>query len=109
MVSSAVPLRAAACRRRSGAGGVVADREPRETVMLNAARMSPGVLLGIGLGGFLDGIVLHQIGQWHNMGSARLPPLTMAAMSRNMAWDGWFHLATWLITLLGVLLLWRSG
>jgi uncharacterized membrane protein len=27
-----------------------------------------GVVLGLGLGGFIDGIVLHQIMQWHNMG-----------------------------------------
>jgi uncharacterized membrane protein len=29
--------------------------------------LSPGVLIGIGLGGFVDGIVLHQILQWHHM------------------------------------------
>jgi uncharacterized membrane protein len=28
---------------------------------------APGILLGIGLGGFVDGIVLHQILQWHHM------------------------------------------
>jgi uncharacterized membrane protein len=38
-----------------------------------------GVTLGIGLGSFLDGIVLHQIAQWHNMGSAVVPPVTMEA------------------------------
>jgi uncharacterized membrane protein len=27
-----------------------------------------GLLIGIGMGGFVDGIVLHQIAQWHNMG-----------------------------------------
>ncbi|WP_417221098.1 DUF2243 domain-containing protein [Arthrobacter sp.] len=27
----------------------------------------PGLLLGIGLGGFVDGILLHQILQWHHM------------------------------------------
>jgi uncharacterized membrane protein len=67
-----------------------------------------GVMLGIGLGGFADGIVLHQIAQWHNMGSAVLPPVTMAAMSRNMRWDGFFHLATWTITLIGVFRLWSA-
>ena len=68
-----------------------------------------GVMLGIGLGGFLDGIVLHQIAQWHNMGSAVVPPVTMEAMSRNMLWDGLFHLATWTITVVGVFLLWDVG
>jgi nucleoside-diphosphate kinase len=28
---------------------------------------APGILLGIGLGGFVDGIVLHQMLQWHHM------------------------------------------
>jgi uncharacterized membrane protein len=65
--------------------------------------------LGLGLGGFADGIVLHQILQWHNMGSAVLPPTTMQAMMQNMRWDGLFHLATWLLTLVGVLILWRDG
>ena len=26
-----------------------------------------GILLGLGLGGFFDGIVLHQVLQWHHM------------------------------------------
>lgn len=68
-------------------------------------RLSAGTVLGVGLGGFVDGIVLHQIVQWHNMGSALLPPLTMEAMSQNMMWDGLFHLATWLITVIGVYML----
>ena len=42
-----------------------------------------GIVLGLGLGGFVDGIALHQIMQWHNMGSAVLPPTTMDAMAKN--------------------------
>jgi uncharacterized membrane protein len=68
-----------------------------------------GVVIGVGMGGFLDGIVLHQIMQWHNMGSAVLRPDTMEAMKRNMTWDGWFHAATWTITLAGVWMLWRHA
>jgi uncharacterized membrane protein len=71
--------------------------------------VTPGTVLGFGLGGFADGILLHQIMQWHNMGSAVLPPTTMEAMSRNMVWDGLFHLATWLVTLAGVWMLWSRG
>jgi uncharacterized membrane protein len=69
----------------------------------------PGIILGLGLGGFADGISLHQIAQWHNMGSAKLPPLTMAAMKQNMMWDGWFHVATLLLTIGGVYLLLRDA
>jgi uncharacterized membrane protein len=72
-------------------------------------RIRAGALLGVGLGGFADGIVLHQIAQWHNMGSAVLPPNTMEAMSQNMVWDGLFHAATWVITLIGVYLLWADA
>ena len=68
-----------------------------------------GMLLGIGLGGFVDGIALHQILQWHNMLSNWLPPTTMDAMQRNMVWDGLFHALVWLVTLLGVFLLWSAA
>ena len=27
----------------------------------------PGIVIGVGLGGFVDGILLHQILQWHHM------------------------------------------
>ncbi|MBA2443949.1 MAG: DUF2243 domain-containing protein, partial [Nocardioidaceae bacterium] len=27
----------------------------------------PSLLLGVGLGGFTDGIVLHQLFQWHHL------------------------------------------
>ena len=73
-----------------------------------ASRLAPvfaGFLLGLGLGGFLDGILLHQILQWHNMLSAVDPPTTMAAMRRNMTADGAFHAATWLCTVLGLVVL----
>jgi uncharacterized membrane protein len=62
-----------------------------------------GMLIGVGMGGFVDGIVLHQIVQWHNMLSHVVPPHTMDAMRVNMTWDGLFHALTWVITLVGVL------
>jgi uncharacterized membrane protein len=73
------------------------------------AGRGPGITLGLGLGGFVDGIVLHQIAQWHNMGSAVLPPTTMEAMQRNMRWDGLFHAAVWLLTIAGVYWLLREA
>lgn len=65
----------------------------------------PGLVLGLGLGGFIDGIALHQIAQWHSMGSAVLPPDTMHAMQQNMRWDGWFHSATLLLCIAGLYML----
>lgn len=73
---------------------------------LRARARTAGILLGLGLGGFVDGIWLHQIMQWHNMLSARVPPATMPAMRVNMAADGWFHAAVWVLTVIGVFLLW---
>jgi uncharacterized membrane protein len=70
-------------------------------VGLQASKRS-GIILGLGLGGFIDGIVLHQIVQWHNMASAVVPPVTMESMRQNMRWDGFFHAAVWLLTVLGV-------
>lgn len=61
-----------------------------------------GITLGIGMGGFVDGILLHQILEWHNMGSSVLPPTTMDGMRQNMIWDGEFHAAVWVITLAGI-------
>jgi uncharacterized membrane protein len=71
--------------------------------------VSAGILLGTGLGGFLDGILLHQILQWHNMLSSVTPPTDLVAMKYNMVWDGLFHAFTWVVTLLGVSRLWAAG
>lgn len=76
---------------------------------LGRVSSTPGIVLGLGLGGFVDGIALHQIAQWHNMGSAVLPPTTMDAMKQNMVWDGLFHAAVWAATLAGVYLLLRDA
>ena len=62
-----------------------------------------GMLIGIGMGGFVDGIVLHQIARWHNILSNIVPPHTMDTMRFNMTWDGLFHALTWVITLVGIL------
>ncbi|HVG03951.1 MAG TPA: DUF2243 domain-containing protein [Burkholderiaceae bacterium] len=70
---------------------------------------APAILLGIGLGGFVDGIVLHQILQWHSMLSNLVRPSTVQAVHQNMFWDGVFHAATWIVTFVGVMLLWQSG
>ncbi len=73
--------------------------------MLSAGRPTSklaGILLGLGLGASLDGIVLHQIAQWHSMGSALVPPISVEAMRRNMTWDGMFHAASWAVILVGI-------
>ncbi|MEJ7681197.1 MAG: DUF2243 domain-containing protein [Segetibacter sp.] len=64
-------------------------------------------VLGIGIGGFIDGIVFHQILQWHEMISNKIPPVTYIAKSVNMFWDGIFHAFTLMVTITGVILLWK--
>lgn len=75
----------------------------------HGALIAAATLLGIGLGGFADGILLHQILQWHNMLSSKVPPADLATMKYNMVWDGLFHAFTWLMTAAGLALLWRAG
>lgn len=67
------------------------------------------LVLGVGLGGFLDGIVLHQLLQWHHLLSEPVPPDTVADLRLNTLADGAFHAATWVVTLVGVWLLLRSN
>ena len=56
-----------------------------------------GVFLGLGLGGFFDGIVLHQILQWHHMlTSAGYPANTLDNLQFNIVWDGIFHASTYM-------------
>ena len=71
--------------------------------------ISAGILLGVGMGGFVDGILFHQILQTHNMLSARLPPTSVVNLEVNMVWDGLFHAFTWATTAVGLFLLFRAG
>jgi len=71
--------------------------------------ISAGLFLGMGLGGFFDGILFHQILQTHNMLSASIPVVDLVSAKINMTWDGYFHAGVWVLTLLGVWLLFRAG
>lgn len=76
--------------------------------------ISAGTLLGIGLGGFVDGIVFHQLLQLHNMLSAKFPVRDLDArtlavnLEINMFWDGLFHAFCWIMTVVGLAMLWRA-
>ena len=59
--------------------------------------ISAGILFGLGLGGFFDGIVLHQVLQWHHMlTSAGYPADSVANLQVNTLWDGVFHASTYI-------------
>jgi uncharacterized membrane protein len=70
--------------------------------------VAPGLLLGMGLGGFVDGILLHQILQWHHMLSSTddNPMTTVEGLEANMLADGLFHAVTWALAVCGLALLW---
>lgn len=67
------------------------------------------LLLGVGLAGLFDGVVFHQLLQWHNMVSAVVPPADAPTLRLNAVADGLFHAVTWLVILIGVVLLWRQA
>ena len=85
-----------------------------ETRTANPAR-TPSFVLGLGLGGFVDGIVLHQLLQWHHMltgDNGGEPMDTVAGLETNTLVDGLFHMATWVLVALATVLLlnaWRRG
>src|SRR5688572_21928132 len=70
--------------------------------------VTAGIVLGIGMGGFFDGIVLHQILQWHHMVTTLYPPTTVENLELNTLLDGFFHAATYIFTAIGLVLLWRA-
>jgi uncharacterized membrane protein len=70
--------------------------------------------MGLGLGGLLDGVVLHQILQWHHMltGTGDEPADTVAGLEANTVADGFFHLATWILIAAAMVLTvraWQRG
>ncbi|MFI1169374.1 DUF2243 domain-containing protein [Streptomyces sp. NPDC020801] len=71
----------------------------------------PGIVLGVGLGGFADGILLHQLLQWHHMlsstnhdriGVKYYNPHTVSGLEMNTVWDGIFHTVCWVAVIAGL-------
>lgn len=62
-----------------------------------------GMILGMGLGGFFDGIVLHQILQWHHLVcvTEHCQPTSIEHLQRQNRQDGYFHLGTLAMTMVG--------
>ncbi|HVM24481.1 MAG TPA: DUF2243 domain-containing protein [Candidatus Limnocylindrales bacterium] len=85
-----------------GTGDTTADTRLRRPII-------GALLLGIGLGGFFDGIVLHQLLQWHHLiDHAGVPPDSVENLRLNILADGIFHAATYAFTVAGVLVLWSA-
>jgi uncharacterized membrane protein len=69
-------------------------------------RMAAG-LIGLAMGGFFDGIVLHQILQWHHLLSA-VTTGAFAELRTQILFDGVFHLLMYGVGLAGLLMLMRG-
>jgi len=80
---------------------------PAQILLSPVPLTAAATVLGIGVGGFIDGIVFHQILQWHEMLSNKIPSTTYIGKSVNMFWDGIFHAFTLVCTLVGIVLLWK--
>lgn len=76
-----------------------------------APSRAPALLLGLGLGGFVDGIVLHQVLQWHHLVSdvEAYPTTTVAGLEVNTLADGFFHLVVSAVLVVAGLALYRRG
>ncbi|MDX2215613.1 MAG: DUF2243 domain-containing protein [Oculatellaceae cyanobacterium bins.114] len=70
--------------------------------------VAAGVVLGIAFAGFFDGIVIHQVLQWHHMVTSIRPATTLANLEANTFWDGVFHIGTFVFAITGLALLWRA-
>ncbi|KIH99838.1 membrane protein [Streptomonospora alba] len=89
-------------------------RKPRSGGDRPRSLLLPGTVLGAGLGGFVDGILLHQLLQWHHMltstdqdriGLEYYDPETVSGLEMNTVWDGVFHTMCWLCVLVGLAIL----
>ncbi|MEG3438346.1 DUF2243 domain-containing protein [Pannus brasiliensis CCIBt3594] len=64
-------------------------------------------LIGVGQGGFFDGIVFHQLLQWHPLFSEVRSTVTIADLEIDTLGDGLFHLFDRIVTAIGIGYLWR--
>lgn len=93
---------------------MVSTQQARARAPRAAPPKAPAFVLGLGLGGFVDGIVLHQVLQWHHMltDTGDYPADTVAGLEANTLADGFFHLATWVLVAAATILLvraWQRG
>ncbi|MFH0522176.1 DUF2243 domain-containing protein [Streptomyces sp. M41] len=88
--------------------------EARAGIAPTVRLRGPGIVLGVGMGGFFDGILLHQLLRWHHMlsstnqdriGLRYYNPHTVSGLEMNTLWDGIFHTVCWLAVLIGLAIL----
>lgn len=87
--------------------GVPARSESRASRACSRRFRRGAFLVGFGLGGFFDGIVLHQILQWHHLLSA-IETGALGSLRGQVIADGVFHALMYLVTAIGLWMLFGS-
>ncbi|MDB5914580.1 MAG: hypothetical protein JWP22_3255 [Ramlibacter sp.] len=64
-------------------------------------------IVGLALGGFFDGILLHQVLQWHHFLSLVQSPAVQDIRVQILA-DGLFHVLMYFVAAIGLVKLWRA-
>lgn len=64
-------------------------------------------VIGVALSGFFDGILLHQVLQWHHLLSL-VPGEAFRDLRTQILFDGLFHVCIYIVAALGLWLMWRA-
>ncbi len=78
---------------------------PKDGLMCKRCWTFWAISLGFALGGFFDGILLHQILQWHHLLSL-VPGISTIRL--QVLWDGYFHALMYVIAAVSLAGLWYS-
>jgi uncharacterized membrane protein len=68
----------------------------------------PGLVLGAGLAALTDGVVFHQLLQWHHMASDLDSAANFPGLRFNVTLDGALHAGALALILAGLALLWSA-
>lgn len=84
---------------------------PAPSAPANLSRLrSSGIVLGLGIGGFIDGILFHMLLQWHHVICVNClsPAQTPDDLRLETFSDGIFHVLTLCLVVTGVFMLWKA-
>src|SRR5262245_28366344 len=65
-----------------------------------------GILLGFGLGGFIDKLTFRQLLHWHAAGLAEIPSSIRDVITVSLLWEGLIHALLWVVAAIGLAMLW---
>jgi uncharacterized membrane protein len=86
---------------------VPSDTPIRRPLSADRKPLAAALLLGFSVSGLFDGILLHQVLQWHHLLSGVRRPW-LADLRAQVLADGLFHAAMWCLLVWGLWLTWRT-